>query len=301
MFGFFVFGEAYSILFYSIHFPLLSNDKKLVMYMHVFCVCVCVCEKTAYVADWNVSLQPGQPHEVKDHSVENFLKQLDETKKEIGPYLDLYQIHSATFESGVMDDVDVHKALVKCRSEHGWKIGLSVSSPKQDEVIRRAFELEVAIMDDDDINSTDGGGGGGSDVVKKKKTKVFDSVQCTYNVLEQRPGPALLEASQSGMDVIIKEGLANGRALRHPAIQLYAKRLGCQPDQLALGCILAQPFKPRVLSGAVTPEQLESNLKALDVAEQILEKDTNLLNEIMEQTVMDSQEYWTERSNLSWN
>mmetsp|Transcript_23130 Transcript_23130/g.54873 ORF Transcript_23130/g.54873 Transcript_23130/m.54873 type:complete len:183 (+) Transcript_23130:751-1299(+) len=182
-----------------------------------------------------------------------------------------------------MDNAEVHRALVKCRSENGWKIGLSVSSPKQDDVIRRAIELEV-----DDVNGSG-------------KTKVFDSVQCTYNVLEQRPGPALLEASQSGMDIIIKEGLANGRALKHPTIQQYAKKLGCEPDQLALGCILAQPFRPRVLSGAVTPEQLESNLKALDVADQILEKDTNLLQEIMDKTVMDSQEYWTERSNLSWN
>ena len=244
---------------------------------------------------------------MKDHSVKNFLKQLEETKKEIGPYVDLYQIHSATFESGVMDNADVHRALIKCRSEHGWKIGLSVSSPKQDEVIRRAIELEVEMDDDDDVDDVldSSNEGGGSDVKKKKTTttmiKVFDSVQCTYNVLEQRPGQALLEASQSGMDIIIKEGLANGRALRHPTIQKYAQKLGCQPDQLALGCILAQPFRPRVLSGAVTPEQLESNLKALDVSEQILEKDTDLLKEIMEQTVMDSEEYWTERSNLSWN
>ena len=96
---------------------------------------------------------------------------------------------------------------------------------------------------------------------------LFDSVQCTYNVLEQRPAEALLEAHNSGMDIIIKEGLANGRALKNESIIKYAKQLGCEPDSLALACILAQPFEPRVLSGAITPDQLESNLKAMQVSE----------------------------------
>ena len=175
-----------------------------------------------------------------------------------------------------MDNKDVHNALNKCRKEHGWAIGLSVSSPKQDEVLRRAMEIEV-----------DG-------------EKVFDSVQCTYNVLEQRPGPTLLEAHKAGMDIIIKEGLANGRALRNPTVIKYAEKLSCSPDQLALACILAQPFEPRVLSGAVTPDQLKSNLKAEQLAEK-LRNDQSLLNEIMESTLMESEEYWTERSNLAWN
>jgi aryl-alcohol dehydrogenase-like predicted oxidoreductase len=229
-----------------------------------------------YVADWNVSLEKGVPHEVKDHSVDNFLKQVEETNEYIGEYVNLYQIHSATFESGVMDNEEIHKALHKCRGDRGWKIGLSVSSSKQDKVLRRAMEIEV-----------DG-------------QKLFDSVQCTYNVLEQRPGPALLEAHDAGMDIIIKEGLANGRSLRNEAIINYAKELSCAPDSLALGCILAQPFQPRVLSGAVTPKQLESNLKADKVAE-TLRANQSLLDKIMDACIMDSEEYWAERSALEWN
>lgn len=229
-----------------------------------------------YVADWNVSLEKGSPHEVKDHTVKNFLKQVEETNELVGEYLDLYQIHSATFESGVMDNEDIHKALHQCRVDRGWNIGLSVSSPKQDEVLKRAMEIKV-----------DG-------------TKLFDSVQCTYNVLEQRPGPALLEAHKSGMDIIIKEGLANGRALQNDAIIKYAKELSCAPDSLALACILAQPFQPRVLSGAVTPEQLESNLKADQVAE-TLRADQSLLDKIMADCIMDSESYWNERAVLAWN
>jgi aryl-alcohol dehydrogenase-like predicted oxidoreductase len=176
----------------------------------------------------------------------------------------------------VLDNIDVHKALDQCRKKHGWAIGLSVSSPKQDQVIRRAMELQV-----------DG-------------KRLFNSVQCTYNVLEQRAGSVLLEAHQAGMDIIIKEGLANGRVLRNPAIKQYSQALSCEPDQLALACILAQPFQPRILSGAVTPEQLESNWMAEKLAE-TLRGDTKLLAEIMDKTRMDSEQYWSDRSSLAWN
>lgn len=190
--------------------------------------------------------------------------------------MNLYQIHSATFESGVLDNDDVHKALHQCRKENGVSIGLSVSSPKQDEVIDKAMTIEV-----------DG-------------TRLFDSVQCTFNLLEQRPAPSLLKAYEAGMDVIIKEGMANGRVLKHKTILEYSKKLSCSPDQLALACILAQPFHPRVLSGAVTPDQLESNLRAEEIAEQ-LRDDPVILAEIMEKTRMESDVYWSDRSMLAWN
>jgi aryl-alcohol dehydrogenase-like predicted oxidoreductase len=102
------------------------------------------------------------------------------------------------------------------------------------------------------------------------------------------------------MDVIIKEGMANGRVLKNKTILEYSKKLSCSPDQLALACILAQPFHPRVLSGAVTPDQLESNLRAEEIAEQ-LRDDPVILAEIMEKTRMESDVYWSDRSMLAWN
>lgn len=194
----------------------------------------------------------------------------------LGKYINLYQIHSATFESGVLKNNDVHQALHKCKKENGISIGLSVSSPKQDDVIHKAMTIEV-----------DG-------------LKLFDSVQCTFNLLEQRPAPCLLKAHEAGIDVIIKEGMANGRVLQNPIIQEYSKKLSCSPDQLALACILAQPFQPRVLSGAVTPDQLESNLRAEAIAVR-LRADTVMLAEIMDKTRMDSETYWSDRSMLAWN
>jgi aryl-alcohol dehydrogenase-like predicted oxidoreductase len=37
-----------------------------------------------YVANWNVELDEGEPHEIKDHSLEIFMKQVEETKTHIG-------------------------------------------------------------------------------------------------------------------------------------------------------------------------------------------------------------------------
>jgi len=217
------------------------------------------------------------------------LKQFEESTNILGDYINLYQIHSATFESGVLDNNDVHQALYKCKKEKGISIGLSVSSPKQDEVIQKAMAIE---NNGNDIIDDDGN--------KKNNMKLFDSVQCTFNILEQRPAPILLKAYEAGIDIIIKEGMANGRVLQHPILQEYSKKLLCSPDQLALACILAQPFHPRVLSGAVTSEQLQSNLKAEMIAEQLIQN-PNLLTTIMEQTRQDSEEYWSDRSMLAWN
>ncbi|KAL7443151.1 hypothetical protein ACHAXM_008702 [Skeletonema potamos] len=161
---------------------------------------------TYYVADWNVQLGEGEPHEVKDHSYDNFLKQIQETSEHIGEYVKLYQVHSATFDSGILTNAKVHDALSKCREEKGWKIGLSVSGPSQDELIREAMKIKVA-----------------------SQQRLFDSVQCTYNIMEQRPHDALMEAHKSGMDVIIKEGLANGRALSNPKLLKLSSTLNCQP------------------------------------------------------------------------
>ena len=242
----------------------------------------------SYVANWNVELDEGQPHEVKDHSLENFLKQVEETSEHIGDYVNLYQVHSATFDSGILTNSDVHEALSKCRKERGWKIGLSVSGPSQDEVIRAAMQIKV-----------------------NGEERLFDSVQCTYNILEQRPHDALIEAHNAGMDVIIKEGLANGRTLSNPTLLKLSSTLNCQPDQLALAAILVQPFQPRVLSGSVTADQLISNLGSfysinedtMSIADQLVSttEGKEVLQQLMESCKMESANYWNDRSALKWN
>jgi aryl-alcohol dehydrogenase-like predicted oxidoreductase len=106
-------------------------------------------------------------------------------------------------------------------------IGLSVSGPRQAEVIRRALAVSV-----DGANP-------------------FHEVQATWNILEPSAGPALAEAHDAGWGVIIKEALANGR---------LASR-----DRVAIAAALANPWVDVVLSGAVTEEQVRSNAAALGV------------------------------------
>mmetsp|Transcript_13004 Transcript_13004/g.28698 ORF Transcript_13004/g.28698 Transcript_13004/m.28698 type:complete len:142 (-) Transcript_13004:732-1157(-) len=113
--------------------------------------------------------------------VQNFHKQLKEAIEKVGEYVDLHQVFSTTFESGILADRSVHEALHSCRREAGWSIGLSVSSSRQDDVIREAMKITTA------------------DAVR-----LFDSVQCTYYLLEQRAGNALLEAHEAGMNIIVK-------------------------------------------------------------------------------------------------
>src|SRR5215470_9532376 len=54
-----------------------------------------------YTAGWRAD---AERHEVKDHSLANLLRQAGESRAILGEHLDLYQIHSATIESGVLDD-----------------------------------------------------------------------------------------------------------------------------------------------------------------------------------------------------
>ena len=174
-----------------------------------------------YVGDWQVE---ARVHEVKDHSLAALRRQIAESRALLGEYLDLYQIHSATLESGVLDDYAVLSELNALRVS-GLTIGLSVSGPRQADVIRRALAVSV-----------DG-------------DNPFQSVQATWNLFEPSAGPALAEAHQAGWGVIIKEALANGR---------LADR-----DQHAIAAALANSWVDVVLSGAVTEAQLRSNVGAL--------------------------------------
>ena len=87
-----------------------------------------------YTADWNVT---AEKHEVKDHSLNTLRPQVRESRDLLGPYLNLYQIHSATLESGVLDNRDVLNELAALHGS-GLKVGLSLSGTNQSEVLRRA-------------------------------------------------------------------------------------------------------------------------------------------------------------------
>jgi aryl-alcohol dehydrogenase-like predicted oxidoreductase len=226
-----------------------------------------------YVGDWRMD---AEVHEVKDHSLAALTRQLGETRALLGGQLDLYQVHSATLDSGVLEDRAVLEALAGLRQE-GVVVGLSSSGPGQAATIRRALEV------------TAGG------------VAPFACVQATWNLLEPSAGPALAEARAAGWGVIVKEAVANGRLTPHgrgpaaAALGRVAARHGVGVDAVALAAVLANPWADVVLSGAVTPGQLEANLAAVRV-----ELDPAELEELAA-LAEPPQRYWRERAALAWS
>jgi aryl-alcohol dehydrogenase-like predicted oxidoreductase len=223
-----------------------------------------------YTADW----QPGAAvHEVKDLSADTLRRQIAESRDLLGAHLGLYQIHSATLESAVLDDVRVLAALAELFSD-GLAIGLTVTGARQAEVIRHALEVSI-----DGVNP-------------------FQVVQATWNLLEVSAGAALAEAKSAGWGVIVKEALANGRLTdRHLStetslIAREARVRGVSVDALAMGAALAQPWADVVLSGAVTAAQLNSNVAALALARSV---------DGLPSIAIDPQRYWASRSALAWS
>ena len=72
-----------------------------------------------YVGAWDPA---AAVHEVKDHSLATFERQHAETVALLGSHLRLYQVHSATLESGVLDDRALHEALARER-DRGLRLG----------------------------------------------------------------------------------------------------------------------------------------------------------------------------------
>lgn len=230
-----------------------------------------------YTAGWRVD---APVHEVKDHSLAVFERQWAETQQFLGGFLRLYQIHSATLDSGVLADAAVLGALAG-RKAQGTAIGLSLSGPEQAATLRRALAVRV-----------DG-------------VQLFDAVQATWNLLEPSAGPALAEAHAAGLLVIVKEAVANGRltqgnndpafVAQRAVLGEQAARLGASLDTLALAAALAQPWAGIVLSGASTVEQLASNLRAAGVRWD--GEAAQALAPLAETPAA----YWAARKALAWN
>jgi aryl-alcohol dehydrogenase-like predicted oxidoreductase len=215
-----------------------------------------------YTAGWEVA---ADPPEVKHHDADTLRRQLEETRALLGDRLALYQIHSATPDSGVLENDAVLDDLRDLRAS-GVAIGVSASGPSQPETIDRAVALGC-----------------------------FDAVQATWNLHERAAGPALARAHEAGLAVIVKEALANGRLtprVPNPRLERAAAELGATADAVALAAVLAQPWAGVVLSGVATREALASNLAAAE-----LRVPEDVLGELEE----DSERYWSARSDLPWN
>lgn len=230
-----------------------------------------------YVANFNAD---AEVHEVKEHSLEKLNEQW-EVSKQFFPYLKVYQIHSATLQTGVLKNEAVLKQLVSLKKEHNLKIGLTTTGTNQVEVIKEALNVLV-----------DG-------------EQIFDVFQVTYNFLDQSLSDISNELVRQNKSIIIKEAVANGRIFKnikyphykalYTVLKTLSEKYKVGVDAISLKYCEQTIPESIVLSGASNSEQLNENLKANSFS--LSKNEIELLS-----TFKTTPEfYWTERKNLQWN
>ena len=232
-----------------------------------------------YTADWKVE---AAVHEEKQLTLPRFEAQLAESRALLGAQLDLYQIHSATAESGCLTDEPLLAAMVGARRRGACRaLGLSLSGATSDRALVLALEARV-----------DG-------------ERVFDAVQATVNVLEPSLLPLLATAHAEGLGVIAKEVHANGRltdvntrpedAALIARLRAIGASAGIAVADLAFAFVLAQPQIDIALSGAATTAHLRSHVAALGVTLDAGAADA--LRDLAEPP----RDYWETRARLTWS
>jgi aryl-alcohol dehydrogenase-like predicted oxidoreductase len=222
-----------------------------------------------YVGNWDMH---ADVQEVKEHTLARFRQQWTETSALLPGLVGLYQIHSLTADSPVLDDPALLAALAEL-VQSAVAVGFSTSGPRQAETIRRAIEVTV-----------DG-------------RPLFSGVQSTWNVFEPSAGSALAEASEAGLTVLVKEALANGRLVTEAPMELrdLARQHEAEVDAVALAIAASQPWADRVILGSADPQQLAANLGADHV--RLSDTDLDALAGLAEP----AEDYWATRSALPWH
>ena len=230
-----------------------------------------------YVADFDAN---AKIHEVKEHSLAKLNEQW-ETSKVFMPRLKVYQIHSATLDTGVLENEAVLNRLAFLKNEYNFEIGITTTGANQVELINKALGVSV------------------------EGNQLFDAFQVTYNMLDQSLNDISSELQQQDKKVIIKEALANGRVFRnknythynelYATLESLASKHSVGVDAVSLQfCAQTNP-ESIFLSGASNIVQLEENLKvnSFSLSENDLEK---LITFGVKAEI-----YWQERKQLSWN
>jgi len=233
---------------------------------------------------WGMSYVAGfdpkaKVHEVKEHTLERLNAQWASSQILL-PHLETYQIHSATLDTGVLDNREVLLRLYEIGQEHKLTMGLTATGIHQVGIIEKAMDITI----------------GGK--------PLFQSFQCTYNIMEQSILRLKTALESGGRQLILKESLANGRLMpnprysKHSALYLELERLAQKydvgTDAVALRFCMDSFPGAICLSGASTQDQLCANLQAQHFR---LEQDE------MEQLhgyAGATEDYWYERQQLPW-
>ena len=230
-----------------------------------------------YIANFDPN---AKQHEEKEHSI-NKLNEQWEYSKILLPYLKVYQIHSATFDTGVLENKEVLKRLHELKKENNITIGLTTTGANQTEVLEKALSIEV------------------------ENEALFQSFQCTFNILDQSVSKYEEALQNLSGPFIIKEALANGRLIPNTNYfgyrNLYdfmmrlAKKYEVGADAIALRYCMEIFPEASVLSGADNNIHLTANLKANKLA--LTNSEIKQLNAFG----ISSDKYWQERKQLTWN
>ena len=229
-----------------------------------------------YVANFD---RNAKVHEIKEHSLRKLNEQW-EISKQLLPYLNIYQIHSATLNSGVLDNKEVLERLSQLKQEHNLKIGLSTSGDNQNEIIEKALSVKV------------------------DNKALFDSFQVTFNVFDQSLLNMTSLLKNENKTIIVKEALANGRVFpnadynhyqsTYELLESLSNKYDTSIDAIALRfCLDAiNPFM--VLSGASEKDHLASNLLADNF--QLTSEEIQQIKTL----AIKPSSYWKERKQLPW-
>jgi len=229
-----------------------------------------------YVANFDAN---AKVHEVKEHSLTKLNEQW-EVSKALLPYLKVYQIHSTTIETGVLENEAILNRLAFLKNEHGLEIGITTTGTNQVEVIKKAMDIEV------------------------EGEPLFDAFQVTYNILDQSLNGISDMLIREGRSIIVKEALANGRLFRnknyaqYDAIYDFMESLAVKykvgVDAIALNfCVQTMPGQI-VLSGAANKKHVEDNVKMATFT--MNDEDIGGLSKFR----IDERSYWEERKRLGW-
>ena len=219
-------------------------------------------------------------HEVKTHTLQKLEEQWT-ASRELLPWLRVYQIHSASLETGVLESDPILDRLFDLKETYGLQIGLSTTGNNQKVVLERAKDIQR----------------GGADL--------FSAFQVTFNVLDQSTAEVCNALANQGKKVIVKEALANGRLFpsndygHYQEIYQYLLKLGEEygvgVDAIALRFCMQLLSPSVVLSGADKLAHLDANLKALDFSLSQDQLDRLKTFQIKPEA------YWDERSRLTWS
>lgn len=219
-------------------------------------------------------------HEVKEHSLEKLNEQW-EVSRQLLPRLTTYQIHSATFDTGVLNNESVLRRLAELKKQHGLFIGITTTGAGQVEVIKKALAVEI------------------------EGAALFDVFQVTFNVLDQSLATVAPTLAAAHKRLVIKEAMANGRIFPNTAYPHYARmyntlqgmaeRYGVGVDAVAIRFCMDRIEPYQVLSGASRVSHLSDNLKAARF--QLMQEDLEALKTL----AVRPEAYWAERKQLGWS